>query len=78
MNDYHACDPSYDSGDDKILDEFKRRKRFIKAGRTFLQMQCLHSDVDALLYGAARHGIRRLSKEAANHRKNGTFCLKEA
>ena len=78
MNDYYAYDPSYDSGDDEILGESKRRKRFIKAGRTFLQMQRPHFDADALLYGAARHGIHRLRKAASNRRKNGTFRLKEA
>ena len=78
MNDYHAYDPSYDSGDDKILDESKRRKRFIKAGQTFLQIQRPHFDTDALLYGAVRHSILRLHKGASNHRKNGTFRLAEA
>lgn len=35
MNDYYAYDPNYDSGDDEILGESKRRKRFIKADEPF-------------------------------------------
>lgn len=78
MNDYYAYDPSYDNGDDEILGESRRRKRFIKAGRTFLQMQRPHFDADALLYGAARHGIRRIRKAAANRRRGNVLRTNEA
>ena len=78
MNDYYAYYPSCDGEDDEILGESRRRKSFVKVGRTFLQMQRPRFDADALIYKAARHGIRKIRKAVEHHRKDSTFHPREA
>lgn len=77
MNDYYAYDPSCEEMEGGIPSgPRQRRSAFVKAGRTFLEMQRPHFDADALIHKAAQHGIRRL-RRAVDQRRN-TFKLKEA
>ena len=79
MNYY---DDTTNYSDAKMGTSYEQRKRlkstFVKTGQTFLQMRRPHFDADALIYKAARHGIRKIRKAVGNHRKNNMFRSREA